>query len=152
MGTQNVHWELFNTGLLAIVIWDMASGQVQNYFIEKETKLSSFDFAASSWENRWSDVLINLKSYGSKSLRLDLFWVGVFKSWKYKWALTLPHIDTQHILIRNVFLIKSNQITVLNIARGTTDPGYWVFNLSYLSSLIECHLHCLQIWPTMYCN
>ena len=48
MGTQNVHWELFNTGLLAIVIWDMASGQVQNYFFEKETKLSSFDFAASS--------------------------------------------------------------------------------------------------------
>lgn len=113
MGTQNVHWELFNTGLLAIVIWDMASGQVQNYFIEKETKLSSFDFAASSWENRWSDVLINLKSYGSKSLRLDLFWVGDFKSWKYKWALTLPHIDTQHILIINVCLIKSNQITVL---------------------------------------
>ena len=48
MGTQNVHSGLFNTGLLAIVIWDMASGQVQNYFIEKETKLSSFDFAASS--------------------------------------------------------------------------------------------------------
>ena len=21
-----------------------------------------------------------------------------------------------------------------NIARGTTDPGYWLFNLSYLSS------------------
>ena len=22
----------------------------------------------------------------------------------------------------------------INIARGTTDPGYWLFNLSYLSS------------------
>ena len=33
-----------------------------------------------------------------------------------------------------------------NIARGTTDPGYWLFNLSYRSSWIECHLHWLQIW------
>ena len=33
-----------------------------------------------------------------------------------------------------------------NIARGTTDPGYRVYNLSYLSSLIECHLQ-FQIWP-----
>ena len=32
-----------------------------------------------------------------------------------------------------------------NIARGTTDPGYWLFNLSYLSSLIEWHLHWFQI-------
>ena len=37
-----------------------------------------------------------------------------------------------------------------NIARGTTDPGYWLFNLSYLSSSIECHQHWFQIWPT--CN
>ena len=34
-----------------------------------------------------------------------------------------------------------------NIARGTTDPGYWLFNLSYLSSSIKWHLHWLQIWP-----
>ena len=27
-----------------------------------------------------------------------------------------------------------------NIARGTTDPGYWLFNLSYLSSYIECQI------------
>ena len=26
------------------------------------------------------------------------------------------------------------QYQVQNIARGTTDPGYWLFNLSYLSS------------------
>ena len=25
-------------------------------------------------------------------------------------------------------------VTMINIARGTTDPGYWLFNLSYLSS------------------
>ena len=53
-----------------------------------------------------------------------------------------------------------------NIARGTTDPGYWVFSLNYLVDLLEfvsfldnlsfrlnclgplCHhLNCLQIWP-----
>ena len=34
-----------------------------------------------------------------------------------------------------------------NIARGSTDPGYWLFNSSYLSSLTKCHLHWFQIWP-----
>ena len=35
----------------------------------------------------------------------------------------------------------------LNIAKGTTDPGYRVYNLGYLSSYIEFHLHWFQIWP-----
>ena len=35
---------------------------------------------------------------------------------------------------------------------NTTDPEYSVciYNLSYLSSKIECHLHWLKFWPT--CN
>ena len=35
----------------------------------------------------------------------------------------------------------------INIARGTTDPGYSILNLSYLSIKIECYLHWLKIWP-----
>ena len=39
-----------------------------------------------------------------------------------------------------------------NIARGTTDPGYRIYNLSYLSSKMECHLHWFQIWPIVCCS
>ena len=44
-----------------------------------------------------------------------------------------PNFFKHHIL-----LIETVQ---KNIARGTTDPGYRVYNLSYLSSWIECHLY-----------
>ena len=50
-----------------------------------------------------------------------------------------PNFFKHHIL-----LIETVQ---KNIARGTTDPGYRVYNLSYLSSWIECHFLWFQIWP-----
>ena len=61
----------------------------------------------------------------------------------------------------------NNGEIVINIARGTTDPGYRVYNLNYLFNYIEfvfilalvlvqnlttrwCHQNWFQIWPT--CN
>ena len=37
-----------------------------------------------------------------------------------------------------------------NIGRGTTDPGYSIYNLSYLPSWIECHLHWLTRWRHLH--
>ena len=75
-------------------------------------------------------------------------------------------LKNQHMQYFQIAVQGYNIGYELNIARGTTDPGYWVFNLNYLvdhikfvcildnsSFRLNClgplwyHLNWLQIWP-----
>ena len=69
----------------------------------------------------------------------------------WQFHIILQNIESVYICLRLGQFGKHFSIWTVfeNVAKGTTDPGYSVciYNLSYLSSKIEFHLHCFQIWP-----